>query len=163
MWFGMPRNFLVLSSGQGKLTILLHKDCSTTAVSVFERLPSGGPQEPQSIHLLTLQNLYLKNGSYTQVVRLSGAGIWPSGQSSGLAHRRSRFDPQQRHSLCLWMYTPSAMSILGMDMCAIQKFLVLFKLCFYDKSPKNVESGGYITLPLFNTIHYSHNIWFKKD
>jgi hypothetical protein len=50
-------------------------------------------------------------------------GIWPSGQSSGLIRRRSRFDPRQGRPLYIWMYTPSAVSILGMDMCAIQKFL----------------------------------------
>jgi hypothetical protein len=54
---------------------------------------------------------------------LLGAGIWPSGQSGGLARRRSRFDPRQGRPLYIWMYTPSAVSILGMDMCTIQKFL----------------------------------------
>jgi hypothetical protein len=34
-------------------------------------------------------------------------GIWPSGQSSRLARRRSRFDSQQGQPLYIWMYTPA--------------------------------------------------------
>jgi hypothetical protein len=36
-----------------------------------------------------------------------GAGIWPCGQSGGLARRRSRFDPRQGRPLYIWMYTPA--------------------------------------------------------
>jgi hypothetical protein len=54
-----------------------------------------------------------------------GAGIWFSGQSGGLA--RQRGDPGSifgRDGLfTFWMYSPSAVSVFGMDMCAIQKFL----------------------------------------
>jgi hypothetical protein len=34
-------------------------------------------------------------------------GVWPSGQSSGLAHWRSRFDPWQGRPLYIWMFTPA--------------------------------------------------------
>jgi hypothetical protein len=43
----------------------------------------------------------------------NGAGIWPSGQSDGLARRRSRFDPRQGH---LDVY-PSALSLLCIALC----------------------------------------------
>jgi hypothetical protein len=51
----------------------------------------------------------------------AGGDLAYSGQSGGLTRRRSRFYSRQGRPLHIWMYTLSAVSILGMDMCAIQK------------------------------------------
>jgi hypothetical protein len=68
---------------------------------------------------------------FCELGSIAGAGIWPCGQSGGLACRQSRFDLRQGWPLCIWiMYTPSTMSILGMDMCAIQKFLYFISYPF---------------------------------
>jgi hypothetical protein len=48
------------------------------------------------------------------------AVIWPSGQSGGLARRRSRFDPRQRQLLYLYLVVyPSALSLLQRRYSAI--------------------------------------------
>jgi hypothetical protein len=64
---------------------------------------------------------------------LLGAGIWPSGQSSGLARWQARFNPRQGRPLYIWtfgyMYTRSAVCILGMDMCASSYLFFVF--CFF--------------------------------
>jgi hypothetical protein len=76
---------------------------------------------------LTSPNRYMKSvRQFFFCIYGSGAGAWPSGQSGGLARQRSRFDPRQGRPLYIWMHTPSAVCILGMDMCAIQKFLFNF-------------------------------------
>jgi hypothetical protein len=54
------------------------------------------------------------------ILVIPGVGIWPSGQSGGLARRRSRFDPRQGRPHYLWMYTPSAVSTFGW-ICALYK------------------------------------------
>jgi hypothetical protein len=44
-----------------------------------------------------------------------GAGIWPSGQSWGLARRQSRFDSRQGPPPYIWMYTPALWVCFGWD------------------------------------------------
>jgi hypothetical protein len=62
---------------------------------------------------------------------LYGEGIWPNGQSGGLARRRSSFDPLQGQPLYIWMYTPSAVSIFGW-ICALYKSSYFIFISFID-------------------------------
>jgi hypothetical protein len=52
-----------------------------------------------------------------------GTGVWPSGYSGGLAHRRPGFESSAgTASIHLNVITPSAVSIFGMNMCAIKLY-----------------------------------------
>jgi hypothetical protein len=70
--------------------------------------------------------------------------IWPSDQSAGW----HAGDPGSTSAgtalyMYIWMYTPSAVSILETDMCAIQKFLFhfFFHFCSIPESVEVLKGG----------------------
>jgi hypothetical protein len=49
------------------------------------------------------------------------AGIWPSGQSGGLARLRSRFETLQGRPLYMWMYMYYHINLLSIHQCDIRQ------------------------------------------
>jgi hypothetical protein len=68
-------------------------------------------------------------------------GIWPSGQSGGLARRRSRFVSRQGRPLYIWMYTPALRVYFGGDIALYKNPHIIYDTNAEEFSSLLVREG----------------------